>query len=386
MKRIWAICLFEIKRVFRKPASYAVMFGMPLIFTFIFGSLLGNSETSSIKVALVDQDQSLVSDGLIEKLKHNELVTVEITNPIEAATRYKEKKVSGIITIPEGFEKQFSQQKLPEIVFQHGPDLAIAPAVKHAIEDAMAQAAVKSKAAHAMEQFKIETDWQTAFSKMSDASASPTIQVHTETISKSLSSKKMNNLSERAVGFSIMFMMITLMSVTGTILDARKSGVWYRMLSTPVSRIEVLGGYLLSFFLIGWIQFGILMGVSSLLFGVSWGNLFGHLVLVSALLMCVIGLGLFIGGLVRTTEQQTALGNIVIVSTCMLGGIYWPLEIVPEFMQKIAEFVPQTWAMKGFTELVARGGTALDIMGSVAVLLAFAVVFLGAGVTRIRYE
>jgi ABC-2 type transport system permease protein len=183
-----------------------------------------------------------------------------------------------------------------------------------------------------------------------------------------------------------MFLMITLMSVTGTILQARSMGVWYRMLAAPASRFEILGGYLASFFLIGWIQFGILMGISSWLFGIDWGSVLGQAVLVSALLLCIVGLGLFIAGLVRTAEQQSALGNLLIVSTCMLGGVYWPLDVVPDTMKKIAEFIPQAWAMKGFTELVARGGSLPDILGPVAVLLGFAAVFLTVGVVRVRYE
>jgi ABC-2 type transport system permease protein len=183
-----------------------------------------------------------------------------------------------------------------------------------------------------------------------------------------------------------MFVMFSLLSVSGTILEARKNGVWFRLLSTPVSRAQVIGGYMLSFFLIGWIQFGILMLLSKWLFDVQWGNLLGLIVLVSALLLAVVGLGMFIAGFVKTTEQQSAIGSIVIVSTCMLGGVYWPLDIVSDTMRRIAEFVPQFWAMQGFTELVARGGGVGDILSSVAVLLGFALVFLVAGISRVRYE
>ncbi|WP_156807470.1 hypothetical protein [Effusibacillus pohliae] len=59
---------------------------------------------------------------------------------------------------------------------------------------------------------------------------------------------------------------------------------------------------------------------------------------------------------------------------------------MPDGMRRIAEFVPQTWAMKGFTELMARGGTVSDILGSVVVLFGFAAVFLAVGVSRVRYE
>ena len=42
--------------------------------------------------------------------------------------------------------------------------------------------------------------------------------------------------------------------------------------------------------------------------------------------------------------------------------------------------------MKGFTELMARGGGVGDILGAVAILMGFAVVFLAMGIARIRYE
>ena len=89
------------------------------------------------------------------------------------------------------------------------------------------------------------------------------------------------------------------------------------------------------------------------LFDVQWGNLLGVITLVSVLLLAVIGLALLCKHR-KTTEQQSALGNIVVISTCMIGGLYWPIEIEPAWMQTAANFVPQTWAMRGFTELIVR--------------------------------
>lgn len=386
MKRMWAICWFEIKRVFKKPASYALMFGMPLVFTFIFGSLLGEEGPAKTKIAVVDEDRSNASAAFLIRLEKDESLSVQPFQLKEAERKLQEKQVSGIILIPEGYEQQIIDGSKTAIVFRHGPELAIAPTVKQQIQDVTAQTSVQIKAAQTWSRYSGDSNWRGFYEKMSTVSESPSISVDSKTVSKSAETKRMNNLSERAVGFSVMFVMITLMSVSGTILEARKTGVWQRMLATPAFKWEIMVGYMLSFFLIGWIQFAILMVAFSLLFGVQWGNWAGQIVLVSALLLSVVGLGLFIAGLVRTTEQQAAMGNILIVSTSMLGGVYWPLDIVPDVMKKIAEFVPQTWAMKGFTELMARGGSVADIAGPVAVLLGFAAVFLAAGVSRVKYE
>lgn len=386
MGRIWAICWFEMKRVFQKPSSFAVMFGMPLIFTFIFGSLLGDSAPAKTNIAIVDEDRSTASAALIKLMQQAETLSLQQFQAGEANRKLLDKQVSGIITVPNGYGQQLAEGNKAEVIFRHGPELAVAPAVKQNMQNVMAQTSIQIKAAQIWSRYTGNSEWQGMYGQLASASGASVISVKTEAISKNPASKRLSNMSERAVGFSVMFVMISLMNVSGTILEARLTGVWQRILAAPTSRFEIMAGYMMSFFLIGWIQFAVLMAASSLLFGVEWGSWTGQAALISAFLLSVVGLGLLLAGLVRTTEQQAALGNLLIVSTSMLGGIYWPLDIVPDWMRKIAEFVPQTWAMKGFTELMARGGSVTDIVGPVLILLGFAAVFLAAGVSRVRYE
>ena len=73
----------------------------------------------------------------------------------------------------------------------------------------------------------------------------------------------------------------------------------------------------------------------------------------SLVIVCVVGFGLMIAGLVKTKQQAMAISAVLIVVTCMLGGVYWPIDIVPELMQKMALAVPQSWAMSGFKEIIS---------------------------------
>jgi ABC-2 type transport system permease protein len=385
MRQTLALCFHEIKRVYKQPRSWVLMFLMPILFTFIFGSL-STGGADKIPLALVDLDQSLQSQELARQLSARDMLDMRTMTEEEADAALRDKKVAGIVQIPVGYEEALASGRKAEVTFRHGPDLAIAPTIRLTVEDALAQAAVQIKAAQTWSRLSGGADWRAKYEGLAAQSREPRILVEEQPVTRDGAVQKMSNQSARAVGFSIMFVMMGLLFVTGTILEARQTGIWYRLLAAPATRLQVLGGYLLAFFLIGWIQFAILMGLSSLLFGVQWGDWLGQIVLISALLLCVVGLGLLLAGLVKTPEQQGALGSIVIVSTCMLGGVYWPLDIVSETMRQIANFVPQTWAMEGFTELVARGGTAGDILMPVGVLLAFAVVFLFVGVMRVKYE
>ena len=191
-----------------------------------------------------------------------------------------------------------------------------------------------------------------------------------------------NGISRSATGFSIMFVMMTLIGLTGTLIEMKQNGLWSRLMITPTSQVEIITGYLLSFFFIGWIQFGILMGATHVIFGAEWGNPFLLLILASAMLLAIVCLGIAITSISKTTEQQTVLGNLIVVSTCMLAGVYWPIEVMPKYMQTIAEFLPQTWAMRGFNEVAANG----SIWESVGVLLLFAIAFSLIAVSRIFHR
>lgn len=383
MKRIFAICSFEIKKLLRKPQSYILMFGMPLLFTLLFGGLLGDSSSAKVKIGFVDEDKTMISKNLHQSLTDNSLFTLKEMSHAEAVQQVKDKNLTGFLEVSKGFQDQVVSNGDPKVIFKHSPDFTSTSMVDQIVSNASSKITIETKASTVWSNYSHQS-WDVMYSKMDQKSSGSNIQ--RIAVTKNKQKQEMGNASARSAGFSIMFVMIVMMSVTGVLLEAKKTGVWSRLLSTPTARFEIMAGYFLSFFLIGWIQFGVLMAASTLLFGVQWGNLAGIVVLVSALLLCVVGLGLFISGFVKTAEQQSAMGSVIITATCMLGGVYWPLEIVPTFMQKMADFVPQTWAMRGFTELIARGGTVMDIIGPVCVLLAFAVTFLAVGLTRIRYE
>lgn len=381
MKKVWALCWLELKQILIKPQSYILMFGMPIIFTLIFGGLLGGSGNEKVNISLVDKDGSVLSSKYYEEIKKSDLISIEKVTYEEGKQRVENKKSSGIIIIPKDFQKSMLDRKVENIQFQASADFTGGTSVEQVLASALKKMEIEVSAARDFEK-KSNTSWDTMYeaiyTKVNPVSIQKESILHDD--------QKLNNVTGRAAGFSILFVMIVMLSATGTILKARQLGVWSRLLGTPVSKVQILAGYILSFFLIGWIQFGVLMILTHSLFDVQWGNLLGVITLVSVLLLAVIGLALLLASIVKTTEQQSALGNIVVISTCMISGLYWPVEIEPAWMQTAANFVPQTWAMRGFTELIVRGGTLADIGGYIGILSLFAGVFFVIGLTRIRYE
>ncbi|MCM3639424.1 ABC transporter permease [Sporosarcina luteola] len=381
MKKILSICLFEIKRTFKKKSSIVLMLGMPLLFTFLFGSIFGKNADITIRIALVDEEQTAFSKDVIQKLMMDEMISYELVNALEAEELLARNEVQGIVTLEKGIATKLRNEK-PAATFQPSLGMSTAPLVKQQVNQAM-QAVDIYVAASQVGGFYFNESWESVYGRITENEGR--IQAWTEQKTNASTGHPMMGISYSSAGFSIMFVMIMMLSMSGTLIEARQAGIWSRLFTTPVTRFQVLLGYFLSFFVVGWIQFFLLILLSSTLFDVNWGSPVALLLLVTVLLLCVVGLGIAIASLVKTVEQQNAIGTLVIISTCMLGGVYWPISMVPDVMQKIANFVPQTWAMEGLTTLIADSGTVGDIFMPLIVLLGFAVIFLSVGLSRMKY-
>jgi len=386
MRKILAICLFELKRTLKQPSTYVLMLAMPLLFSFLFGSMFTGGDNNIPSVAIVNEDYSSQARFLINEMESVEDFNVKLMKGHEAKKALADEETEGIIWIRSGFGIELIDGKNPQLAFQYPPSSTTEPILKQIVNQSVQTMVVQMNASKAWTTYSGE-DWQGMFDMMNEQQTGvkqPTTKLIS--IDGEEQESELTGVSYSSPGFTIMFVMIMMLIVTGVFIETRKNGVWQRLMSVPASKLQIVLGYLLSFFLIGWIQFGLLILSSALLFDLKWGDPFAMAVLISALLLAIVGLGLMIAGFAKTTEQQSTIGSLVIISTCMLGGVYWPVSIVPEFMRKIAQFTPQYWAMTGFTRIISEQGGVMDIWYPVLILLVFATVFLTVGLSRVKYE
>ncbi|HAV64459.1 MAG TPA: hypothetical protein DCY13_19085 [Verrucomicrobiales bacterium] len=173
----------------------------------------------------------------------------------------------------------------------------------------------------------------------------------------------------------VMFLMINLLVFGGSsVAVERETGVIRRLLAHPVTRLQLVMGKVYGRFLLGVFQIAAFLLVGGLLFGVPLGR--EPLALVPGLLLyawVAASLGVLIGSLV--TGEEKTIGICVVASLVMgaLGGCWWPLEIVPEAMQKVAHVVPTAWAMDLLHRLISFGGGLGDVTLELGVLTGYAV-------------
>jgi ABC-2 type transport system permease protein len=97
-------------------------------------------------------------------------------------------------------------------------------------------------------------------------------------------------------------------------------------------------------------------------------------------------LGLMVASLARTAAQANAAGTISIMALASLGGAWWPIEIVPGWMQSLALALPTGWAMRGFQDIITRGLGLPEVALEAVVLVGFSALFFAIGIWRFKFE
>jgi ABC-2 type transport system permease protein len=195
-----------------------------------------------------------------------------------------------------------------------------------------------------------------------------------------------NGFNQAVPGMGTMYVLFTVMGGALLLLQERQNSTFQRLMTMPVSRAQLLGGKALARFTMGMLQYAVAFGVGFAL-GVNFGDSFiGLVLLMVAFVICVTALTFLFGTFVTTEQQAGSVSTLIALTLAPLGGAWWPLEIVPDFMQKIGHLSPVAWVMDGFTELSFRNGTFSDVIIPILVLLAMAAAMFLLSITRFKYD
>lgn len=190
-----------------------------------------------------------------------------------------------------------------------------------------------------------------------------------------------SSIKHSIVGFSLFFAMFTIIFGISDILTDKEYHTWDRTLISPISKFSILSGNLVMTFVLGFVQVSSMFLVSKYLFKVDWtGNMLYLLVVIAAFVFCVTSLGMFLSNFVNSIGQLSAISPVIITGTAMLGGCFWPLEIVTSKpLLLLSNITPQKWAIDAIEKVIIHGYNLDEVILSVAVLVGMGIVYLSLG-------
>jgi ABC-2 type transport system permease protein len=376
MRKIMSIAILHLKTLFKTPSAIVMMFIMPIMFSVIFGGIGSGGSSQDKPVVLMVAQGDETSRSIKDLLSSNVQYSWLEANEKQAREFVQNQEAVAAVLFAESIVENHKQGKpVFQIVVQSKTQQYLA-----------LSSYVEGVGRTVIQTIEMAPEQDTfAFNAILDKAAGrEKLDLDREVIQKEES--KTGSVSMLAIGFTIMFMMFGISGAASTILDEKIGGTWQRLLTSPTSKVQVMIGYLFSYFMMGAIQLFVLMIVMNLIYGSRWGNLLYFAPFAALVILTIVGFGLMMASIVKTRQQASALSAVLIVSTCMLGGVYWPLEIVPEFMQQIAKAVPQSWMITGFREIVSGSLYIPAIRNSTVVLLGFSLLFFAIGLRKMKYD
>lgn len=354
MYSVLHIILFRLRQMLKEPSNIILLFVMPIVFSLIFGSFALDGGGEPPKAVIVAENCELCGElsGLIAK---NPSFTWEYQSEEEARTLVAERKVvAAIVVEPQPYER-IQAGEAPYRVIMNEPTedyIVLSQFVRGIVNMVLMQHEVVR-----------DTGEAGLVQVPHSINATPLIELQQQSyqayLLKGEDQARKASQSTRAIGFTIMFLMFTLSGTAAVIYNERKDFTWQRLRTTAATFSQIIWGYIGSFWVLGWLQFAVMLLFIYIVYGSTWGL---YLVpFVSLMIFMVVAFSMMLVTLIKSKKQAEALSSIIVVSTCMLGGVYWPLDIVPDMMQKIALVIPQYWMMQGMSD-VALNITDWSIM------------------------
>jgi ABC-2 type transport system permease protein len=181
--------------------------------------------------------------------------------------------------------------------------------------------------------------------------------------------------------------LFTFMLTSVAFLRERSSGTLERLLASPVTKGEILGGYLLGFLPFAAIQATLVLGYAIVILDAQVTGSLWLVVLVLVLLVVgVVNLGIALSFYARNELQVIQFIPLVLLPQVFLGGLFWPVATLWEPLTWISVLFPVTHAVHALRRVMLGGAGLGDIATDLWSLVAFAAAMIGLGVLVLRRQ
>jgi ABC-2 type transport system permease protein len=161
-------------------------------------------------------------------------------------------------------------------------------------------------------------------------------------------------------GIIVMALMTTCIVATTTgLIEEREKGIFRRLFLTPLKRHTLISGQIVNRSLVVLAQTALLIAIGV---GFFEASISGNYLLFWAILtlgaICFLSVGFALTGLIKSAKSAHPLSMIVFFILMFLGGCFFPLEAIPEFLLPVCNALPSAHLSEALRE-VAIGEAGL---------------------------
>lgn len=358
--------------MFRRKGLIISIFIAPIISILgIYG--ISTINDSKVKIGFIDFDKSEQSKFILEKLKDNQKYSIdENIDKDNIESFISNGKIDVIVQIDNDFSEKLIKGEISKIRLSYEQNSEAIVWFENNLNAIVDNLHNIGQASNGNKE---------VFNKIMEESDKSKFEIKEN---KLYDEKIGKTISERAVGILMIFMIGTTFSIIEQILKDKYTGM--------VNRIRMAKsnffGYFFSFTIIGCIIViaqTIIIQLALMVLGINSGIPIQYYMLsiFSFGLICV-GISICLGALCKENSTAQIVANIFNIPFAMLAGAFWPVYLMPDFMQKIAKFIPQNWTMSSIVAIQNSNDINLYFAYIIKLVITSVILFLISGIVMIK--
>lgn len=418
MRSILNIARNDLRVILSERSIWINLLFVPLIISYVIGIANGAGSSGtvsapSLPVDVVQQDQGALVNQFLSDIRaaNPNIVLCPMDNALSdacklngaaldesrAEQRLKDETSLALIVIPSSFTTDLNAGKGVNIVYRSNESATAPSYILQAVQAAAQKlggaqiaAQVGANVANSVSPFASDAN-RVAFADQVRQRASDLWSQNPVTVNYVVGQQPASDqsggggFSQSIPGIGSMYVLFTIIPAGAAIIAERKNWTLPRLAVLPISRAQILGGKLLARFAMGMMEYGIMFSFG-LVLGVRYGSdPLALILLMIAFTLCVTSLTLALTGLLHNEGQARGIGLFLTMTLCPLGGAWWPLDIVPQWMATLGHISPVAWAMDGFHSLIFNGGSLGIVIVPLAVLFGMTAVFFVYGIVNFKF-
>lgn len=358
-----AVFQLQIRRLIRSPLMFLSFLGLTLVFVFFLGGG-GQQNTINVNVFTDDSISESETKHWLELLNEHDRLEFTLGEEEEINNRLRSGNLHfALELLKEDYRFWVSvEEERYQIAAGH---------VNQVFFEELRLRAAEDQAGRSIRE------------NIEDGDSDPVITLSTRSLASGDEDNFIyDNQLHTLFGMTLYFSMFTILFSLTKVVEEKRIGTWDRMIVSPLSKIQVYMGHLIFTFLIGYTQIMMAFLVFRFVFNYDLGGEFGLITLTAGIyVFTIVSLGLLILGLVPSPERLQAVIPIVSTAMAMLGGAFWPLEIVSNtIILTMSAVIPINYAMDALNQISVYGNGLNAILEQLGLLFLMGVLASGIGI------
>jgi len=360
MKAFNKLLIASFKQFFRDRTALFFTFAFPLLFMLIFGLVFSGGGNISYDIGLVNNDDSATSTGITQAIEQVPLFKISEGNLEEKMAELESGDLRAVIVIPKDTESRLILGETADITVYYDPTQTTSAQI------------ILSALSEVIDEVNQQLTQQPVLLQL----------VEESTLSKQL--RDIDFLVPGILAMSVLFL-----GLFGglPIVEWREKQVLKRLGATPIRRSTVISSQVAYRLVLAVLQTVIIIAIAYFAFDTqilgNWLVLLGLVILGT---LTFVSLGYLAVSRARTSEGAIPIVQLIQFPMLFLSGVFFPVEILPDFMRPIVAALPLTYLGDAFRQVMVDATPLYPLGIDIAVLAGWLVICMVLTIRFFRWE